>query len=554
MNEGTTMPWRKLNSNYATLPVARGTTAFRLHAAKNKLINDALFGTDIEHSACLLVDCISQTLEEQKCASNCSKPFAENEWLAIFVFKPILELAQDHPERCGLYETIQILLHKLANLCDARQSATLWFAFLIDICGTGNVILAVFVQLKIIPIHRLPASVFLFGVLLFFAEEKCPISQAPFLALKQCIQTLGSSLKAADVDAIVNTSLLSVLHEAWQVRAGALSTLASLFSSLLLAVECPSPVLASATDFMALSAAIAKRHALYDTSSEVRTAANDLYLVLTSPFPPPSNEAIKGIDADVEAEEKDSPVGNEVVTIHGKASTPVNESQHQAHTPQESTGSTSRSLLCTLAEEPLPDFDDNRTMNDEITQHTDIFCEDMGLDSIFSLESGFPELNSTVDFDVAEFLRGSIQPEAHLADSKLQQQQQVSLKIPGLGISSKHVAILQEAMDAQFGSGCDQGPFAEHDIEAILQHALDLHSAQLYDLYVLEAEKALEQASVAMQGHSQLATALQNKAKAMEAMVHMTVAQDQSRFLDEILPLFADILASPTLLKQIRRV
>jgi len=178
----------------------------------------------------------------------------------------------------------------------------------------------------------------------------------------------------------------------------------------------------------------------------------------------------------------------------------------------------------------------------------------MGLDSIFSLESGFPELNSTVDFDVAEFLRGSIQPEAHLADSKLQQQQQVSLKIPGLGISSKHVAILQEAMDAQFGSGCDQGPFAEHDIEAILQHALDLHSAQLYDLYVQEAEKALEQASVAMQGHSQLATALQNKAKAMEAMVHMTVAQDQSRFLDEILPLFADILASPTLLKQIRRV
>ena len=86
-------------------------------------------------------------------------------------------------------------------------------------------------------------------------------------------------------------------------------------------------------------------------------------------------------------------------------------------------------------------------------------------------------------------------------------------------------------------------------------HVLDSHSAAAYDAHCALAEAALERESQALEeGHPDPDAALRRKAKALEAKVHVAVALEQSRFLEEVVPRVADVLASGTLLARCRQL
>lgn len=350
----------------------------------------------------------------------------------------------------------------------------------------------------------------------------------------------------------------------------------------------------SAQDYMTLAAAVAHRHARHDASEQVRVAANRLLSLLESP-------------PDLGASHSKSQIPEAATAVLPAANERSPTSVAQA-TPDLSK---SLQLLTKLVAQPMLDFEAVDSVLKEAISATEprpqrVACtpEPQQSDSLLRLESESPELGSPLEFDVAEFLRGSILPnqwEEHQAEAPRSMtttssdvfdelsaegaaidgdetslasgaffeasedsaapgmgdpslasswpSHPASQALPGLGICRSEAALLIQAIDNCFGGVGELPPsFSAQEIESVLHEVLELHSAAAYDYHTAAAEAQLERESVKLTGHADPATALEQKAKRLEAKVHLAVAQAQGVFLDEAVPRMANVLASPELL------
>jgi hypothetical protein len=199
-------------------------------------------------------------------------------------------------------------------------------------------------------------------------------------------------------------------------------------------------------------------------------------------------------------------------------------------------------------------------------------------DAFSMLESDIQSINSAIEMDIENFLRGSILPasdfEKLLLAQQEEQQEEEEEDVYSEGwddvlhqnssfsynnnegessnnFSSLINQVLVHALDEHFKGATSNLNLTTQDIEKILRICLDLHSEQAYEVHLQRAEALLVRSSLKLQGKPQADVELQRQVQVLEQDVHRAVAEQQAQFMGSILPEIADILTNPQMLERL---
>jgi hypothetical protein len=416
-----------------------------------------------------------------------------------------------------------------------------------------------------------------------FSAETLP-SLKVYPALQACLLVLEGRLKPPAVDGIASACFYSLQSRNWAHKVGALEVLATL-------VRCScsahgenekSDQRTLLTDFLDLAAMIAQRQAQFDPSERVREAACSLLSTIECPVD------IVGI-LGTENEKSNSAASIEpyVVNSTTKGTEYISGDIAKPNAP------------IPLALTPLPAFskelsEDELCWKEAPSPPARAASASIGSvpnsihhspDAFSMLASDIQSIDSAIEMDIQTFLRGSILPADAGFGGKTQRQQQCveqeediysegwdDILNPSCFSNNNN----EEEEESKLGSGTDADTLIRHvlvhaleqyyneqgtapsnfnlttrNIEEILRTCLDLHSEQAYEHHLQRAEALLVRSSQQLRGKPHADAELQRQVHLLEKDVHRAVAEQQSQFMESVVPEIADILANPQILERL---
>ena len=376
-------------------------------------------------------------------------------------------------------------------------------------------------------------SICLAALLICSATTATTTSPSYWTALQACLslstQTQHHTTTTTTIDKVLGRIIeaLDTNGDA-EHRIGALTTL----SALLLAPHTPSP----SSMLMDLAAVVVQRISLFDSSPNVRSTAvatlrafSTTTAMTTTATEPQHNDDDQNTNSSSIYFQM-SPPPSETMPTPSLSGPPSSSSRHHEKSP-----------LAALAMAPLPDFSPPSPSQ-----------------SVF--ESSHPEASASAEAEEAEleeiknFLRGSIvSPWAvpsHPSQTPKNDDDMEDMFSEGWSdglLPSSHVAAIRGDYASLLRSAIqrvhdyDDTPLDTCKIESILQRVLDLHSERLYEMHTNSAEEALVRKS---QTAKDDVDGLERYAETLEQQVHILVAQEHAEFMERVLPVMADMLAS----------
>ena len=264
---------------------------------------------------------------------------------------------------------------------------------------------------------------------------------------------------------------------------------------------------------------------------------------------------------------------------------PFKSRQEALSSPASNKTPSTRSSLVALALSPYPDCSNQ---DDVAFPSVGSFSMKTNTPDVFSvLGSDLPSLNQTLELEVENFLRGSITPctvqvttAAQRGNKCLQHAQhaeeacsatrhasgteatqdvfsadeQNAMSLRLLKELKPHAALIQAALRTHIDLAIinnETCKFAQEAIDGILQGCLDIYIEQAYESELQRAEATLVWSSFELQGSLNADNELQNRAKKLEEDVHQAVAERQLFFIQNSIPLIAEMLARPHLLLEL---
>jgi hypothetical protein len=425
-----------------------------------------------------------------------------------------------------------------------------------------------------------------------FSQERLPsLSNKVYSTLQACISLLEGRLKPPAVDGVTSACFIAMESKDWAHKVGALEVLATLVQCCAtcktLNNEKGTNNRTLLTDFLDLAAITAQRQAQFDPSKRVREAANSLLSTIECPVGTTTTTT-------VDSKEKKSVSAESVEPFVINCTTKSANNSDDTVVEQESP--------IPLALTPLPAFS-KELSEDELCgwrrekENAAAASPSIGSvpntihhspDAFSMLGSDIHSINSAIEMDIENFLRGSILPAATAAaavDFHIVQQQQhldaeedddiysegwddllnpsflsyKSNEERGIEATCDSSALINLVLDKALaehfknihGNSSMDFNLTTEDIEEILRTCLDLHSEQAYEHHLQRAEALLVRTSQQLQGKPNADTELKRKVQALEKDVHRAVAEQQARFMESVVPEIADILANPQMLERL---
>jgi hypothetical protein len=480
-----------------------------------------------------------------------------------FLIQPVLTALTDFPERPAPFNTLQCLLVEFQKWKKAE------------------------------PVLRAAAETLKTLVGLFSTERLPSLSNKVYSALSACISLLDGRLKPPAVDGVASACFIALESKDWTHKVGALEVLATL-------VRCSSTTYDSKennqrtllTDFLDLAAITAQRQAHYDPSEHVREAAFSLLSTIECP--------VSIVDT-VVTSKKDK---EKTVSAESVEPLDVNSTSKDGNNDN---GDTERlELPVPLALTPLPAFSKELSEDELCLKHAAAVpgtaaavspsinsvshTAHYSPDAFSMLGSDMKSINSAIEMEVENFLRGSILPvgfekilgqQRQLVEEDEEAEEDVYsdgwddvLNPVSFSYNNNNNREEEEEEERVLGNGTNAGTstnqllgkaleehFNEHgsinfnlttqDIENILRNVLDLHSEQAYEHHLQRAEALLVRSSQQLQGERNADIKLQRQVQLLEKDVHRAVAEQQAQFMECVVPEIADILANPQILERL---
>lgn len=417
-----------------------------------------------------------------------------------------------------------------------------------------------------------------------FSTEPLP-SLKVYPALQACISVLEGRLKPPAVDGVASLCFIALESNDWAHKVGALEVFATL-------VHCSRNALGDntencyqrtlLTDFLDLAAITAQRQAHFDPSERVREAACSLLSTIECPVTIVGtvNSKEKGRDKSISDESVEPFVDNS--RTEGTNNSNGGTERHNAPIPLALTPlpafskELSEEELCGKQAAPaVPASPSIGSVPNTVHHSPDAFS---------MLGSDIQSINSAIEMDIENFLRGSILPGGAGFGGKEQQQQECVeekeeeeeeedvysegwddiLNPPSFSYNNNEEEgmklgsgtdtdewILMHALQQYFGNVPSNFNLTTDNIEQVLRICLDLHSEQSYEHHVQRAEALLVRSSQQLQGKRHAGAELQRQVRVLEKDVHRAVAEQQAQFMESAVPEIADILANPQMLERL---
>jgi hypothetical protein len=466
-------------------------------------------------------------------------------WLFDFLLLPLVDVAKRHKELASPFVAIRLIAEEVKRWNTAKP-----------------VVVALALTLDAI-------------ISLLSASETCSVQA--FDAMAAIVQTLRHMLKPTAVIYCVDACLQGLKVTTWEHRVAAMKALASILETVADVSKPgtkPIPLETSAADLIGLTAAVIYRHAAYDASMEVRQTAMAATTALEPSLRNDANLPSCSAYRSRQNGTTGSANGGSILPRVSEVANPL-AAKHPSVSLQVDVGALGEfddvqmeSPLLQLASAPLPRFCSPAKQDHSTSSFTvGIDERSVGTHSdLFSLGSdGASSLGGPIDVDVAEFLRGSIMPADWLGSRNVETDccrvpkdckdtasgtnaisTQVDLQQDSSG-DDLPVNLLHAAWKAHFGAeqACKEwASVTTEEIQGVLAAALDIQSDNLYSKYIEHAEVCLEEE--AQRAAVVDEAALARRARALEAQVHMHVAEELGQFMDSMLPRLADALANPS--------